>query len=186
MQPARDLAFTLRRTWQDEIVSLLWHFTLAPVIRSCPPGFLDLTPGIRHHNVLVNWILQVRKMSGNFGTMRRLWLAILLTATALAWAIVSASIDVSCSSTESWFPRSGAIMVIVAIVIGLKLRPALEDDSAPDLVGIFESTLNDRPIPSDHWANRYLADIGRIEIALAIAGTAIWSYGDLWLSCTNY
>lgn len=77
-------------------------------------------------------------------------------------------------------------MVIVAIVIGLKLRPALEDDSAPDLVGIFESTLNDRPIPSDHWANRYLADIGRIEIALAIAGTAIWSYGDLWLSCTNY
>jgi len=36
MQPARGLASTLRRKWQDEIVSLLWHFTLTPVITSAP------------------------------------------------------------------------------------------------------------------------------------------------------
>lgn len=68
----------------------------------------------------------------------------------------------------SWFQRSGALTVILAVIAELLL---VKLQKYPGLTGLLEA--------KDRWSNFYKA-ITYSAAFLAVIGTVIWGYGDLF------
>lgn len=103
---------------------------------------------------------------------------VILLITSLIWSYYSWYQEVEGLKDSGWFARSGAILVIFSIWSSLITRPFVYDHTFPNLVAIF-----DGEDVKDHWIKEFkiLGILQLVEIGLAIIGTVIWAYGDLWI-----
>ena len=91
--------------------------------------------------------------------------------------------ELSCHKCNGWFSRSGAILVIASIWSALITRPHVTNAEGLDFAALWRSKVDDTEPPKQHWSaefglsNKLIA----VELLLAIVGTVIWAYGDLWL-----
>ena len=107
----------------------------------------------------------------------------IILCLAIIWVLASLYQELSCLKSSGWFSRSGAILVIASIWSGLITRPQVKSAEAPDLAGYYRSKVDGTEPPGQHWtavlgiSNKLIS----VEVLLAITGTIIWAYGDLWL-----
>ena len=117
-----------------------------------------------------------------FNSHLGLILFILIGATF--WVGHSAWQEINCNVSNGWFSRSGAILVAAAIFSSLITRPFVYDHTFPNLVNILDHGVGRAELEEEHWAKKVglFKILAILELVLAIAGTIIWAYGDLWFS----
>ena len=96
----------------------------------------------------------------------------LLVAFAIIPAAYSLYLDVN-GSNESWFQRSGSLMVLFAVLLQLNLLKYSEVEESSGVFIEGKPAMKSRPLPPLKKAMQLLAFI------LAALGTFIWGYGDL-------
>jgi len=102
---------------------------------------------------------------------------------ATVWVILSFLAVKSGHQCADWFSRSGAILVVVAVLSSVATRPYVYDHTFPNLVNTYNHALGREELEREHWASRFniFKILSYLELFLAISGTLIWSYGDIWL-----
>ena len=112
-------------------------------------------------------------------------LFVLCTAlvAAIAWVLFALSSVLANSACPEWFQRSGAILVVVAILSSIATRPFVYDHTFSDLKNVWENAMGRADLKPEHWAKKYnvFSVLVWLELVLAICGTLIWSYGDIWV-----
>jgi len=113
-----------------------------------------------------------------------LFIVVALLSSAVFWVILSFYQELNCIKTNGWFARSGAVLVLASLWSGFITSPHVRNTELPDFASRYRAARADTEPPDSHWT----AKVGlskillAIELVLALSGTLIWAYGDLWLS----
>ena len=111
---------------------------------------------------------------------KELWWSVPLLILLLIVPFLSFSniLNYSGDSNQVWFQRSGAVMVILAVWIEIKLFAINGDVFPSGLITEQEDRLS-KKYQSKYQIVKYLGFVG------AVSGTLIWGYGDLiWMAFT--
>ena len=73
---------------------------------------------------------------------------------------------------ETWFQRSGSVMVIIAVWAEVKLSGIYSALNPTGIIGIGGDVLRNEYVTYYKWI------VGLVAV-VAVAGTIIWGYGDL-------
>lgn len=119
--------------------------------------------------------------------------AAMLYVLAVGWVALSFIYDVLGypESEVDLFPRSGAILVLVAFLMTMVLRPKVEEaefEEAPAPADGYNNMRNapdDKPLPTPKpdVTNKLSKKLAWYEVFLGSLGTLIWAYGDLLVGC---
>ena len=117
------------------------------------------------------------KLNSNLGIIS------VILCLAIIWVLASFFQELSCHKSNGWFARSGAILVIASIWSALITRPHVKNAEGLDLAAYYRSKVDDTEPPIQHWTAVFgmSSKLIAVELLLAIMGTVIWAYGDLWL-----
>jgi len=68
-------------------------------------------------------------------------------------------------------------------VSSIATRPFVYDHTFPNLLNHYESAIGRSDLEPEHWVLRFgvFKFLCWLELALAIFGTLIWAYGDVWV-----
>ena len=97
------------------------------------------------------------------------YLDIALLVIAVASLVVSLSVDLLAHRAD-WFPRSGAVAALIAAILAYR-------SISRHYIKFFNNTARGYPL----LTSMPQVVIDRATLALSLAGTAIWAYGDKWL-----
>ena len=111
-------------------------------------------------------------------------LAAALFAAAIIWMVISGVLDLNCVGGGGWFNRSGAILVIAALIYEKVAKPYLRDKLIPTLKLSYGPTKIE-PEKERKWrlGHKILGWFVKVELFCVLLGTVIWAYGDLWITC---
>lgn len=128
----------------------------------------------------------------NFSKHKIEWLLLLFAVISV---IISISCDLQSIEDTTWFARSGSIVVLLAAIVEYRLSSFLYDDVHQAAIkttkksAVISSVLDDpliaglvnarHTIKPESTKSRSLLSI--ISLALIVAGTVIWGYGDIWI-----
>ena len=92
-------------------------------------------------------------------------------------------LEITCVKDNSWFGRSGAILVLGSLWSALLTRPTIEDAEVPDFLNSYNHIVREEPLKDKHWTVKYSMSKKLVyaELLLGSAGTVVWAYGDTWL-----
>lgn len=108
-----------------------------------------------------------------YGNIMKYWKEYTLIGLAYSFCIFSWHIEPSYFEHAEWFSRSGAIMVLLAVVVEYQLAAR----SYRELLNSI-ATASVAPIaPKQPKTENILSKISHVAIIL---GTVIWGYGDLF------
>ena len=98
---------------------------------------------------------------------------------AVAWVFAAVSFLVSGPTEMDWFPRSGAVMCLVAAAANFALVKVHQRDLA-EIFRDQERSKREKAEQILHPPAVY-SNLAKISYLTGIVGTAIWGYGDLLL-----
>ena len=91
------------------------------------------------------------------------------------------------ASEVDLFPRSGAVLVLVAFWLTMVVRPKVEEaefNEGPNYAAVFADSLEEvrNPEFSPKVINRLSIKLHGKEVFLGTVGTLTWAYGDLFVN----
>ena len=107
-----------------------------------------------------------------------------ITMGAVLWVLKSffeVKYGIACAD---WFSRSGAVLVIASVLSTLYIAPHINSLVPSHLNNVLDAALyDDVELVPKHWVTRYkvLPILAWVELFLALSGTLIWAYGDIWV-----
>ena len=109
-----------------------------------------------------------------------LWREITLLLVAFSWLVFSYFISLG-GAPDIWFARSGAILVLAAVVTEYRLSTKQQKNISRATVVAGMGIPNSSNVPQ---ANKF---VGFFSYFLAVLGTVVWAYGDILYSfLTNH
>lgn len=98
-----------------------------------------------------------------------------LLALAVLFSVVSAIADCY-SDSLNWFARSGAIVVLIAVVVEYRISSHIYEDIQR---AQFQQSKIDLSVPLKGKPAPQRKTLSMAAGALVVLGTSIWGYGDL-------